>query len=83
MNHRGLARVRARLEVLDAQLAAVEGPATPHEIYQRIEGLAIAILDSEYMEYGDGELEEYLLNLLHQRAMELGIMDFPGRPLKR
>ena len=80
MNHRGLARVRARLEVLEAQLSAIEGPSSPQEIYERLEGLAIAILDSEYMEYGNGELEEYLLNLLHQRAMELGIMHFPGRP---
>ena len=77
MNHRRLAAVRARLEVLEAQLSTVEGPSDPQAIYDRIESLAIAILDSEYMNFRDGELEEYLLNLLHQRAMELGIFQFP------
>jgi hypothetical protein len=79
MKHRALAHVRARLEVLEAQLSAMEPSADPQEIYDRLEGLAIAILDSEFMDYGEGELEEYLLGLLHLRAMELGIMKFPDQ----
>jgi len=81
MSHRALARVRARLEVLEAQLSVTEPSTDPQMIYERIENLAIAILDSEFMDFGEGELEEYLLNLLHQRAMELGIFHFPdSRP---
>lgn len=82
MKHRALARVRVRLEVLEAQLSAIEPSTEPQDIYDRLEGLAIAILDSEFMEYGEGELEEYLLGMLHLRAMELGIMQFPDQPSK-
>ena len=80
MTYRALARVRARLEVLEAQLAAAEPSHDPDEIYSRLEGMAIAVLDSEFMDYGEGELEEYLLCLLRQRALELGIMAFPEQP---
>ncbi len=79
MKHRALARVRARLEVLEAQLSAIEPSTDPQDIYDRLEGLAIAILDSEFMDHGEGELEEYLLGLLHLRAMELGIMKLPDQ----
>lgn len=82
MNHRALAGVRARLEVLEAQLSAAEPSWEPQEIYDRIESLAIAILDSEYMDFREGELEEYLLNLLRQRAMELGISQCPDQTPK-
>lgn len=79
MRNRALAGVRARLDVVEAQLSTADPPLAPQAIYDRIESLAIAILDSEYMDFGEGELEEYLLTLLHQRAMELGICQFPDQ----
>ena len=53
-----LAEVRARLE---EAVAALPGVATdPQELYDRYEMVAIEILDSEYMNYPEGELEQLL-----------------------
>jgi len=74
MNSPSLREVRLRL---DDYLAKLPASNDPGEMYDIVEAWCIAVLDSEYLDYGEGELEEYLLCTLHQRALELGIMQFP------
>ena len=70
MNIRSLAEVGARLE------EAVSGDtSTPQELYERYEMLAIQILDSEFDNYADGILEEYLLGYLNSKRLELGLSE--------
>jgi len=72
MTIRSLAEVGARLE--EAVLALSGDTAiTPQDIYDRYEMLAIAILDSEWDQYGAGCLEDHLQRLLHQKRLELGV----------
>ena len=68
-----LAEVRARLE--DAVAALPGEAATPQELYDRYEMVAIEILDSEYLSYPEGELERYLREYLVERRRELGLDD--------
>ena len=77
MNSPSLREVRLRLDAYLADCPYEADTNDPQEIYNRIEGWCIAVLDSEYMDYGEGELEEYMICTLHQRALELGIMQFP------
>jgi hypothetical protein len=63
--------VRVRLEEAAALLPGE--PGSPQELYDRLEEVAIAILDSEHTEWPTGMLEEYLMLWLRLRRMELGL----------
>ena len=71
MNIRTLAEVGTRLEEAVGLLPGE--PACPAEIFQAHESVATAILDSEYMDFESGLLEEYLMTLLHLKRLELGL----------
>ena len=71
MTHRDIAAVRARLEKAVGLLPGE--PACPAEAYLSHESVAIAILDSEYMDFESGLLEEYLLTYLQLKRFELGL----------
>lgn len=72
MPTRNLAEVRARLE---EAVAALPGePTTPAEIFERLEMVAIQILDSEHDQYMPGILEELLMTYLYLRQLELGLL---------
>ena len=77
MNSPSLREIRLRLDAYLADFPYEEDSSDPQDMYDRIEGWCIAVLDSEFMNYGEGELEEYLICTLHQRALELSIMQFP------
>ena len=62
MTIRNLAEVGAHLE--EAYNSLPGEPSTKAEQYETYEMLAIQILDSEYMNYSEGVLEEYLLQFL-------------------
>ena len=46
---------------------------TPQEQFNLYESIAIQILDSEFDEYEDGLLEEYLVTYLEQKRKEFHI----------
>ena len=58
-----LPEVRARLEKAVEHLATIRPDVDRLELYEEA---AIAILDSEHMDYPDGVLEAYLTNYLQQ-----------------
>ncbi len=64
-----LAEVSARLETMIGNLEYRNN----REQYQYLEILAISILDSEFMNYEEDQLEEYLQAYLHMKRLELGI----------
>jgi hypothetical protein len=66
-----LAEVGDRLKKAVALLPSE--PTCPAETYESYESVAIAILDSEYMDFESGLLEEYLMILLHLKRLELGL----------
>jgi hypothetical protein len=70
MTIRNLTEVRARLEKAVAGLPGE--PADPAELYDRIEMVATAILDSEFGDFEPGLLEEYLQQTLYLKRLELG-----------
>ena len=63
MNHPDLQEVGARLKEAVERLAAVRPEDDRILLY---EDAAIAILDSEHMNYPEGALEAYLSNYLQQ-----------------
>jgi hypothetical protein len=68
---RNLAEVRVRLE---KAVAALPGePTTPADQFERLEMVAIQILDSEHTEFTPGILEEYLMTYLYLCQLELGL----------
>ncbi len=71
MNIRKFTEVSARLE--KAITASLDDCSTPLEKYQLYEETAIAILDSEFMEYPDGLLEDYLMDYLASKRQEFGL----------
>jgi hypothetical protein len=66
---RDLAEVSARLE--KAYANGQEAIMAPQEQYDLYESIAIQILDSEFDEYEEGVLEEYLMVFLKQKSKEL------------
>lgn len=70
-----LRAVGARLE--EAARLLPREPADNNEEFERYESLAVAILDSEHMDFVPGELAEYLQTLLYKRRLELGLIPFP------
>ncbi|MEM6483968.1 MAG: hypothetical protein AAF662_03135 [Pseudomonadota bacterium] len=65
-----LRAVGARLEEAVALLPG--DPASPQDLYDRYEMVAIAILDSEHAEFAPRVLEHYLTLYLKVKAMECG-----------
>lgn len=72
MTDRSLSGVRARLE--DALSRLPGEAACPQETFDRIEGAAVAILDSEHGDFPPGLLEEYLTTRLYLAQLELGLI---------
>lgn len=72
MSNRKLAEVGARLEESQNNLP---DDATPLERYLLYEELAIAILDSEYMDFPEGGLEFYLKVYLAEKRQQLSISE--------
>ena len=70
MTNTDLEAVGARLQ---KAVAGLPGNSTdPTEIYDRIEMVATAILDSEFGDFEPGLLEEYLQQILYLKRLELG-----------
>ena len=65
MTIRNLAEVGARLEKAVKLLS--DGNLSPTEQYELYEQTAIQILDSEFDDYPDGELEAYLMDYLQRK----------------
>jgi hypothetical protein len=70
---RDLSGVFARLELAYAN--GKEAAMTPQEQYDLYESIAIQILDSEFDEYEEGVLEEYLVVFLASKRKELSIKE--------
>ena len=76
MTHRDIAAVRARLEEAVAALPG-ETATSPQAQFDRLEEVAIQILDSEFEDYPPGALQELLMSYLYIRQIELGLLPFP------
>ncbi|MEP7706444.1 hypothetical protein [Paraglaciecola sp. 25GB23A] len=68
-NSRELSEVSARLELAYANCK--EASMTQQEQYDLYESIAIQILDSEFDQYAEGVLEEYLGDVLERKRREL------------
>ena len=68
---RTIAEVDARLE--KAVLALSDECLLPQEMYDLYEQAAISMLDSEFDDYPDGELEVYLMGYLEMKRNILGL----------
>ena len=76
MTIRDIAEVRSRLE---KDLAGLPGESNnPAELFERTEGIAIQILDSEHDWYPPGQLQELLMSYLYIRQIELGLLQCPS-----
>mgnify|MGYP000570471874 CR=1 FL=1 len=64
-------RIESRLE--KAVMALSYGALSPQERYDLCEQAAIAMLDSDFDEYPEGELEAYLLAYLKRKRGEFGL----------
>lgn len=75
MKIRAMAEVGVRLE--KAVMAHLDTSPTPQQIYDAYEAVAIAILDSEFDDYPQDRLEQYLRTCLYLKKLDLGV-DFGG-----
>lgn len=71
MNIRAMAEVGAHLE--KAVMANLDKSLTPREIYDAYEEIAISILDSEFDDYLEEALEQYLRTFLYLKELDLGL----------
>jgi hypothetical protein len=71
MKIRAMAEVGARLE--KAVMANLDASLTPQQIYDVYEAVAIAILDSEFDDYPQDRLEQYLRTYLYLKELDLGL----------
>jgi hypothetical protein len=71
MKIRAMAEVGARLE--KAVMAYLDESLTPREIYNAYEEVAIAMLDSEFDDYPEDTLEQYLRTFLYHKELDLGL----------
>ena len=69
----------ARLPILEETVAALPGvtATSPQAQFDRLEEVAIQILDSEFEDYPPGTLQELLMSYLYIRQIELGLLPFP------
>jgi hypothetical protein len=63
--------LESRLE--KAVVALSDEALSPQEKYDLYEQAAIAMLDSEFDDYAEGELEAYLMAYLERKCGELGL----------
>ena len=77
MTTRNLAEVRTRLEEVVARLPG-ETATSPQAQFDRLEEVAIQILDSEHGDYTPGMLQELLMSYLYIRQIELGLINGPA-----
>ena len=68
---RELSGVSARLELAYAN--SKEATMTPQAQFDLYESIAIQILDSEFDEYEEGRLEEYLVAFLDKKVKSLKV----------
>ena len=73
---RAMAEVGARLE--KAVMANLDESLTPQQIYDAYEAVAISILDSEFDDYPEDTLEQYLRTFLYLKELDLGLDIEPG-----
>ena len=73
MTIRSLAEVSARLE--KAVIGLPGDAASPEQLYERYEQIAIAILDSEHSDWPEGVLEAFLLQRLAIKRIERSLED--------
>ncbi|MBL1321329.1 MAG: hypothetical protein COA63_009770 [Methylophaga sp.] len=66
-----LLEISARLEEAVARITGP--PDNPEELYDRFEMSAIAILDSQHVNYPEGVLCAYLAAILSEKRRELGL----------
>jgi hypothetical protein len=71
MKIRAMAEVGTRLE--KAVMANLDESLTPREIYDEYESIAISILDSEFDDYPEETLEQYLRTFLYLKELDLGL----------
>jgi hypothetical protein len=71
MKIRAMAEVGARLE--KAVMANLDESLTPQQTYDAYEEVAISILDSEFDDYSEETLEQYLRTFLYLKEMDLGL----------
>lgn len=71
MNIRNIAGIESRLE--KAVMALSDEALSPQEKYDLYEQAAIALLDSEFDDYAEGELEAYLMEYLERKRGEFGL----------
>ncbi|MBL4830984.1 MAG: hypothetical protein JKY55_14005 [Aliivibrio sp.] len=71
MTIRNMEEVEARLEQAVVMLK-VDDILSPQEYYDLHEQAAIAMLDSEFDDFPEGELESYLMAYLERKRGELG-----------
>jgi len=72
MNIRNIAEVESRLEKAVAMLKTFDG-LSPQQKYELYEQAAIAMLDSKFDDYAEGELEAYLMEYLERKRGEFGV----------
>ena len=73
---RSLADVRARVEAALAQRPGID-TADPQTQLELLEETLIQVLDSEFCDYPDGVLFEYLETYRYLRQLELNLIPFP------
>jgi hypothetical protein len=71
MKIRAMAEVGARLE--KAVMANLDESLTPQQTYDAYEEVAISILDSEFDDYPENTLEQYLRTFLYLKELDLGL----------
>lgn len=71
MNTRNIAEIGSRLK--KAVMALSDEALSPQERYDLYEQAAIAMLDSEFDDYAEGELEAYLMAYLERKRGEFGL----------
>jgi hypothetical protein len=75
MDTQKLIEVRASLDALPGDTT---GCTTGQNCYDIVEERAIAILDSQFMDFPDGMLQEYLMSYLYLRQIEYDLIKFPA-----
>ena len=75
MNDPRLVEVGARLEKIVSE-SCYPHPPPAQELFDIFEEVAIQILDSEFADYEEGELQKYLEEFLNRKRQELGLPPF-------
>jgi len=71
MTIRKVSEIGSRLE--KAVMVVSDDGLSPQEVYDLYEQAAIQILDSEFDDFPEGELERYLMSYLERKRGEFGV----------